>query len=125
MKKTTCSCGRINPMGSTCKCKREKRSEYMKNYDRDPLLSTRKWLRKRLSIIKRDKGLCQRCLALYGEYNGKELQVHHIKSRKDYPELTFDDNNLITVCKMCNLKLGTKNVLDFEKREIDTTEYSL
>ncbi|WP_338705247.1 HNH endonuclease [Priestia aryabhattai] len=41
------------------------------------------------------------------------LQAHHIKSCRDYPELAYDESNLLTVCRDCNLELGTSNKLDF------------
>ncbi|WP_009968574.1 HNH endonuclease, partial [Bacillus subtilis] len=57
---------------------------------------------------------CQRCLIKYSIVNSSELQVHHIKPRIDYPELMFEESNLITLCKTCNLQLGTSGELDFK-----------
>lgn len=51
--------------------------------------------------------------------------MHHIKSRKNFPELMFDDENLITLCKTCNLQLGTKDKLDFEIRNKEELEFNL
>lgn len=118
-KKTTCKCGRIIPLGSICECKKENRKKYMETYEVDSTLFTYKWKKKRKQIIKRDNGLCQRCLIKYNHINSEELEVHHIKSRKKYPELTFEDDNLICLCKTCNLELGTKDVLDFDKYDIN------
>jgi 5-methylcytosine-specific restriction endonuclease McrA len=53
------------------------------------------------------------------------LQAHHIKSWRDYPELAYDEDNLITVCKSCNLELGNKNKLDFEWQIPGNTSYFL
>nr|WP_044505061.1 HNH endonuclease signature motif containing protein [Kurthia massiliensis] len=78
-------------------------------------LNSPQWKRKRKVILKRDKYICQRCLYKFNLINYQNLQVHHIKSRKDYPELRLNDENLITVCKTCNLELGTSNKLDFER----------
>jgi 5-methylcytosine-specific restriction endonuclease McrA len=32
-------------------------------------------------------------------------EVHHIKHLEDYPELAFDDNNLISLCSACHRKM--------------------
>lgn len=126
MKKTTCSCGRIIKLGEVCKCKKQNRKIYMQTYQNDPMLNTYKWKQKTQQIKKRDGGICLRCLFKYNIINTEELQVHHIKSRKNFPELMFDDNNLITLCKTCNLQLGTKDKLDFElKRQKEEFEYNL
>lgn len=124
-KKTTCKCGRIIKLGTVCSCKKEKRKEYMTTYETDQTLATYKWKKKRLQIIKRDNGLCQRCLIKYGILNSEDLEVHHIKSRKNYPELTFDDDNLLCLCSTCNLQLGTRDKLDFDKNEVRKIEYNL
>lgn len=73
---------------------------------------TRKWRKFRLTIIDRDNKMCQRCYLKYGIINGEELQVHHIKPRIHFPELMFDEENVITLCKTCNVQLGL-NGIDF------------
>lgn len=116
----TCSCGKIIPEGTTCDCKKKQRNKYMKEYQRqhkDNPLKTKRWSKLRLKVLKRDKYLCQRCLHKYNLANSKELQAHHIKSRRDYPELVFVEENIITMCKTCNLQLGTSNKLDFDRTE--------
>lgn len=47
----------------------------------------------RLAIYRRDKFMCRIC--------GKQhtLEAHHIYPKRDYPELVFDTNNGITLCK--------------------------
>lgn len=124
-RKTTCSCGRIIKEGSVCECKKEKRKQYLENWEEDPLLNSYKWKKKRKEIIKRDGGICQRCLLKFGIINSEEIQVHHIKSRKNYPELALNDDNLICVCKTCNLQLGTRDILDFDKNKIEERKYNL
>ena len=74
---------------------------------------TSKWRKLRLKIIARDGHYCMRCFHKYGIINGERLQVHHIKSRLHYPELEYEETNLITVCGTCNNQLGTKDKLDF------------
>lgn len=118
-RKKTCSCGKIIDEGTKCSCRKVAKRNYMKEYQRqnkgDPLKTTR-WTKMRKKILKRDKYLCQRCLHKYSELNSNELQVHHIRSRKNHPELMFDEDNLMTLCKTCNLQLGTSDKLDFEIR---------
>lgn len=52
----------------------------------------------RKSILERDNYTCQKC------GSKSRLQVHHIKSRKEYPELIMDKNNCITLCIVCHSK---------------------
>lgn len=119
-RKTTCSCGRIIPEGSKCSCKQKAKRDYMREYqrnDKDNPLKTTKWTKLRKQILIRDKYLCQRCLYKYSTLNSSELQAHHIRSRKNYPELVFEESNIMTLCKTCNLQLGTSDKLDFEIRQ--------
>ena len=57
--------------------------------------------------------------------NTRNLQVHHIKPRKEYPELMFEPDNLITTCKTCNLQMGTSGIgWDIEKiSSVDSFDY--
>lgn len=115
MRKTICNrCGKFIKQGKVCECKKQARREYEKNYDRDPLLNSYRWQKKREHIKKRDNYMCQRCLIKFNIVTVDKLEAHHIKSRKDYPELAWDDDNLICVCQTCNLQLSTRNRLDFE-----------
>ncbi|WP_338816809.1 HNH endonuclease [Bacillus subtilis] len=121
MKKKICNnCGKIIGSNETCSCKqnrnrnRYQRKYYQKNKEYLKPLSTARWKKLRSLIIHRDKGCCQRCLIKYSIVNSSELQVHHIKPRIDYPELMFEESNLITLCKTCNLQLGTSGELDFK-----------
>lgn len=116
-RKKTCSCGKIIAEDTRCECKVKSKRDYMRQYQRDegynPLKTTR-WTKLRKSILKRDNYLCQRCLYKYNNLNSNELQAHHIKSRKNHPELVFEEINILTLCKTCNLQLGTSDKLDFE-----------
>lgn len=122
-KKKICSyCGKVIDWNETCECKKNsinksKREYYKENKDVIKPITSARWRKLRPLIIKRDGGCCQRCLIKYGTINSKDLQVHHIKPRAYYPELIFDETNLITLCKTCNLQLGTNEELDFEPRK--------
>ena len=55
----------------------------------------KKWQRKRLYILRRDGYKCQESKR-YGQYS-EATTVHHIYPLEDYPEIAFEDWNLI-VC---------------------------
>lgn len=100
-------------------CERKLNNDYQRdNYDKfkekDSPLRTARWRKLRAQIIRRDGGFCQRCWHKYGILTTECLTVDHIKSRKDYPELMWDENNLVTLCKTCNSQKGDRNELDFE-----------
>ncbi len=61
----------------------------------------KKW---RKLIYERDNYTCQSCgdKSIKGHY--VYLEAHHIKSFLEYPELRFDINNGITLCKRCHEK---------------------
>ena len=59
--------------------------------------------------LKRDNYTCQECGAT------ENLQVHHIKAKKFHPELTYDLDNLITLCKKCHLKAHGKGFKKYKK----------
>lgn len=61
--------------------------------------STR-WKKKRRAILRRDKYMCQEC-ARYGR-KVERREVHHIKFLEEYPELAFDNDNLISLCHACH-----------------------
>lgn len=132
MKKKICSCGKRIPFNETCSCKNNKndRNKYQKEYYRKnkeslKLLTQKRWRDLRKVIMNRDGNYCQRCSIKFEIIELENLQVHHIKPRVEYPELTFEESNLITLCKTCNLQLGTKGILDFEPNERKDIEFNL
>lgn len=60
------------------------------------------WKRKREAILRRDGYMCQKCKR-YGKQVPATV-VHHIKHLEDYPELAYDDSNLISLCAACHDK---------------------
>ena len=126
-RKRICRCGKTLNYNEDCTCYNRKEYEkqyYEKNKEIQSALTSQRWKRKRKHIINRDGGVCQRCLHKYGIVNSEELQVHHIKPRIKYPELIYEDSNLVTLCKTCNLQIGTSEQLDFE-HDIETREFTL
>ena len=63
--------------------------------------STR-WKRKRAAILRRDGYKCQHCKR-YGRVV-EAAEVHHIKHADEYPELVWENNNLISLCHACHNK---------------------
>jgi hypothetical protein len=58
----------------------------------------------RYDVFMRDKFTCQHC----GDNSGGNLRAHHIKGFADYPDLRFDLDNGITLCKSCHDKVHFK-----------------
>lgn len=122
MGKKICSkCKNRYDENELCPCTNDKtkRNEYQRKYyeenkERQKLLTSARWRKLRLEIIRRDHSLCRRCMIKYTTLNGYDLSVHHIKPRSKYPELMFDPTNLVTLCGTCNRQLGIQEKLDFD-----------
>ncbi|MGN4447240.1 HNH endonuclease [Bacillus cereus group sp. MYBK79-1] len=102
-------CGQLAKSKERCVCQKY-RAKPKSGYHPS---TTRKFQRLRKQIILRDDGHCVRCRIKFGLFITDNLQCHHIQSWRDYPELAYEESNLITLCKHCNLELGNRNKLDF------------
>ena len=60
--------------------------------------TTYKYRQFRKRILERDE-ICQMC------GTKKNLEVHHTMPFAQYPELRYDEDNAITLCKKCHMKL--------------------
>lgn len=78
----------------------------------DNFYKSKKWIRKRLSILRRDEYKCQECKK-YGRIREAKI-VHHIKEIDIHPELALIDDNLLSLCRECHNKAhpekGTKSL---------------
>ena len=95
----------------------------------------KKWKLKREDILKRDHYECQDCVArlrnaavneeqLHGDDRKirRATEVHHIKELREHPELSLDDENLISLCTQChNIRHG-RYVKRFVKKKKRLTE---
>lgn len=52
----------------------------------------------RYDVMSRDGWMCVHC----GDGSGGNLQAHHRKEWAEYPELRYDVNNGITLCRACH-----------------------
>lgn len=60
----------------------------------------KRWIRKRKVILKRDEYRCKECKR-YGKTT-EATTVHHVKPARYYPELRFENKNLISLCGKCH-----------------------
>lgn len=104
-------CGGAHARGTKCHIKRVRTQH---DRERDKELTTQRWNRFRKLIIDRDGGICMSCYIKHGEYVMDNLQVHHIKPRYKYPELTYEATNCVTMCRTCNVTIGVQEQLDFD-----------
>ncbi len=75
----------------------------MTKEEREQFYNSPKWRHKAKQILRRDKYQCQLCKR-YGRLTEAKI-VHHKLELDEYPELAFDDNNLVSVCMKCHNKL--------------------
>ena len=125
-----CKCKKRHKVGESCpnihKYKYQNQTEHQKKQNQ--FYHTKRWIDKRESVKKMDKGVCQRCLIKHKIYTTEYLEVHHIKKLMSFWELRFDENNLITLCHTCHrqIELMYDGELDFEwRRNTEDTEYNI
>ncbi|MFC8563882.1 HNH endonuclease, partial [Peribacillus frigoritolerans] len=123
--KTCKKCRKKYEYGEKCSClnKHNKAMQAMKGVEDDFYISP-EWREMRELVLERDKKHCQRCWHKYFLINSTSLEVHHIKARSQFRKLELEPTNLVTVCKTCNLQLGTKGV-DWDHKIIPLLEYTL
>ena len=76
-----------------------------RNYEEAKALYGTTWYKEwRDSILIRDGHMCQMCGG-----RTRPLEVHHIRPKYQYPELTLDIDNGITLCKVCHQDRVTRH----------------
>lgn len=73
------------------------------------------WQRKSRAIRKRDKYRCVWC-ARYGKLRAAKV-VHHLKEVDEYPELAWEDSNLVSLCLRCHNKAHPEKAAAIRKRK--------
>jgi hypothetical protein len=74
-------------------------------------LKDRRWLRKRSTIVKRDKYTCTKC-----HTQDNTLNVHHLYYIKDSLAWQYPNNALITLCERCHCKWHEVNILEVREK---------
>lgn len=81
----------------------------------DPFYHSASWKRARQAALTRDLGMCSVCMERFERglmvKPHRATMVHHIKPRKERPDLALQINNLQSLCAACH------NRLHPEKRE--------
>ena len=72
------------------------------------LYNTKEYKNWRTLVLKRDRYTCQLC----GQQGG-QLEVHHIRPKYLFPELTLVIENGCTLCKYCHQKIVTRKESKF------------
>lgn len=86
----------------------------------------KQWENKTKTIKKRDGFTCQECRR-YGKSMDAEC-VHHIFPADKYPELFYNNNNLISLCKACHNKMHdryTQEITAVGKRWQEKVKYKI
>lgn len=83
------------------KCLEDELNKYKtKKHKNNRKVKSKEYEEFRKKVLERDNYTCQEC----GSTN--RLQVHHIKSKHEFPELIFDIDNCVTLCITCHSKTG-------------------
>lgn len=64
-------------------------------------------------ILERDNNECQECKKegkITIKQHNKKLDIHHIKELEEYPELAYEESNLLTVCVIHHNILDNKHI---------------
>ena len=68
--------------------------------ERSRMMSRYEYRQWRSAVFQRDNFTCQRC----GVGGGCFVMAHHMKPWSEFPDLRYDINNGITLCKACHAK---------------------
>lgn len=72
-----------------------------------PFLSSPEWEHLRFKALEKYGDICMCCGST------KHINVDHIKSRSEYPELSLEFDNLQILCAGCNLRKGWEDETDY------------
>lgn len=68
----------------------------------DKLHASQEYKDWRMAVFSRDHFTCQTCGC--GNTRPNPIHAHHIKPKKDFPELVLDVSNGMTLCRACHIE---------------------
>ena len=112
MRKICSKCGKTIEYNRRCECMTS--TSYSRNIslEKRKFYSSYAWQKLRNRKVK-EHPYCERCWSKWKIITTENLQGHHIKSFKDYPELRLDEDNVVVFCRVCNLQVGDSSVIDW------------
>jgi len=93
--------GKNNPMYGTISPMKNKRGKNHPRYSNGNTYNHFMWVEE---VKERDNYTCQICGKAITDVGSKNIHAHHIKPKKEYPELMYELNNGITLCQGCHKK---------------------
>ena len=91
-------CGvKIKYKSTVCLSCHNKNQNKNKSRERTKFNASKKWIRLRDFVFKRDDYTCDNC-----KKRGSYIECHHLYSYKMYPSKRLDPKNIITVCYSCH-----------------------
>ena len=112
MKKICSKCGQAIKHNQICICRANTSNNRNVSPEKRKFYSSYAWQKLRNRKVK-EHPYCERCWNKYKIITTENLQGHHIKSFKDFPELRLDEDNVAVLCRVCNLQIGDSSVVDW------------
>lgn len=112
MFKSCSRCGLIHPFNKTCKAGGAKKY-YKYNSKESMIRNNRKYFVASAAVKEDSNYLCVVCY-LNGVFNSVNTETHHIEKIKDRPDLAYDIDNLVCLCKVHHM-LADKGLIDKEE----------
>lgn len=111
-------CGKIHDSKYDCGKKPKPKKRYT---DKDSIRSTSRWKRKAHDIKERDLYVCRICLA-NGKITRDKLEAHHICPLEEDSSRAFDDDNILTVCRVDHERCENGEISREYQWELASTE---
>lgn len=116
MFKSCSRCGKIHEFNTKCQVGRESTTD---NSQEAKIRNKRSYVKASKYVKENSNYLCAVCLK-NGVFNSENIETHHIEKIKEKPDLAYDIDNLICLCKMHHLmaEIGmiSKEVLHYIKK---------
>lgn len=109
-------CGEKYEYGKKCSCYYKVRNkETAVKGKKDTFYSDGPWRDLREEKLEEYGAHCQRCLINDGKIVTENLEGHHLIPRSKRRDLELDPENIVILCKRCNLQLGDSGIIDWDR----------